>query len=274
MADWYAKQQGPQAHETRGKTAQQRLRRLDRFLEAFDPALVSRAGGCVVDLGYGRVPFTTIEWFERLHPVHPGLRMVGVEREAERVAAAQAMVSPALVDAGLSFRRGDFQLPMDDGESVVLCRAMNVLRQYEEAAAVSAHAQVVAQLAPGGLLAEGTCDPLGRTMVVALLRNGAGAVVSEGLLFAASLKEPVEPKRFKAVLPKHLIHRVVPGEAIHAFFESWEQAVRTTRGHASFGHRQHFVAAAERLATAVPGVDSRRGWLRNGWLLWRAAPYP
>ena len=274
MSDWYAKRQGPAAHETRGKTTQQRLRRLDQFLAAYDPALLGRPGAVAVDLGYGRVPITTIEWFRRVKGVHPDVRMIGVEREVERINAAKAMLTEELVDSGLGFRLGDFQLPIETGESVVLCRAMNVLRQYEESAAVAAHSQVVAQLADGGLLAEGTSNPLGRTMVVALLRNRGGAVVSEGLLFACSLRESVEPRSFQAVLPKHLIHRVVPGQAIHSFFDAWDRAAAATRGQAEFGHRQHFVAAAEALSHRVDGVDVRRSWLRNGWLLWRQAPYP
>lgn len=274
VVDWFSKQQGPEAHETRGKTAQQRLRRLDQFLQAFDPRLLTRPDGCVVDLGYGRVPLTTIEWFDRLRVSHPTLRMIGVEREPERVAAAKTMMQHRHAVDGLSFRKGDFQLPLKSDEPVMLCRAMNVLRQYEESAGVSAHAQIVAQLASGGLLAEGTCDPLGRIMVVALLRNHNGTLASEGLLFAGSLKGPVQPRAFQTVLPKHLIHRVVEGHPIHAFFEAWETAVQATRGQAEFGHRQHFVAAAERLSVRIDGLDTRRSWLRNGWMLWRDAPYP
>ena len=274
MSDWFAKTQGPAAHETRGKTAQHRLRRLDRFLHAFEPGLLSRAGAVAVDLGYGRVPITTIEWFERAKKHHPGLRMVGIEREPERVRAAEAMLTPALVDAGLGFRLGDFKMPVKAGESVVLTRAMNVLRQYEESAAVDAHALILNQMVTGGLLAEGTCDPFGRRMVVALLRRTAEGVICEGVLFACSLRDPVDPRGFQAVLPKHLIHRMVAGEAIHAFFSAWERAAVTTRGQAEFGHRQHFVAVAEMLAQTVKGIETRRSWLRNGWLFWRGAPYP
>ena len=79
--DWQSKSHGPADHETRGKTAQQRLRRLDQFLMAFEPGRL-RQGGVVVDLGYGRTPITTIEWFERLKGAHTGIKMVGVERDA------------------------------------------------------------------------------------------------------------------------------------------------------------------------------------------------
>jgi len=269
MSDWHVKSSGPQAHDTRGKTAHQRLRRLDQFLLAFAPGLFGQPKAVAVDLGYGRVPITTLEWFERTRAVYPNIRMIGVERDGERVDAASGVVAP-----GLEFRKGDFQMPLRDDEHVVVTRAMNVLRQYDEGAAVSAHNQILAQMAPMGLLAEGTCDPLGRTMVVVLLRNRPEGVVSEGVLFARSFHEVFEPRQFQAVLPKHLIHRVVDGEPIEAFFSAWSRAAAVTRGQSEFGARQHFVAAAELLAEEVVGVETRRSWLRNGWLLWRGAPYP
>ncbi len=266
---WQDRAEGPDAHDTRGKTAPQRLRRLDQFLMAFDPGLLSGAGATVVDLGYGRAPITTIEWFERLRGQHPHVAMVGVERDPERVAAAEAHARP-----GLSFRKGDFQLPLVRGERVRLLRALNVLRQYDEAAATAAHRQLIAQIDEGGLVVEGTCDPPGRTLVVTLFRRCSGQLHSEGLLFATNLTNAFEPRDFQAVLPKHLIHRMVPGEAIYDFFEAWDHATKLTRDRSAFGVRQHFVAAAEMLSTSVPGLVTRRSWLRNGWLFWPGAPYP
>ncbi len=266
---WKDRAVGPDAHETRGKTAPQRLRRLDQFLSAFDPGLLSGGNPTVVDLGYGRAPVTTIEWFERLRMQNPNVQVIGVERDQERVLVAHAQAQPGLV-----FRRGDFNLPLEAGERVRLLRALNVLRQYEESAAVAAHRQLIAQLDEGGLLAEGTCDPPGRTMVVAILRRWDGLVRSEGLLFATHFGERFSPRDFQAVLPKHLIHRVVPGESIYDFFTAWDDAAQRTRDRAAFGVRQHFVAAAEHLASSVHGLSVRRSWLRNGWLFWSGAPYP
>jgi hypothetical protein len=264
--DWRARESGPGSHETRGKTATHRLRRLDQFLMAFDPGLLSRSGSSVVDLGYGRIPVTTVEWYRRLALVYPDVQMIAVERDPDRVAATTTT-------PGISFRVGDFQLPLKSGEQVRLLRAMNVLRQYEEPAAMAAHVQLIAQLAEGGLIAEGTCDPPGRHLVVALLRRVNGAIHSEGLLFACSFHGGFDPRSFQPVLPKHLIHRVVPGESIYDFFEHWERAAAHCRSSAEFGTRAHFVATGEHLAQVVNGVDARRSWLRNGWLLWRDAPY-
>ena len=265
---WQAKEQGPEDHETRGKTAHQRLRRLDQFLMAYDPGRIRQAD-VVVDLGYGRVPITTLEWFERLREVNPSIRMLGIERDAERVAAAMP-----LARSGVAFRKGDFQLPLEANERVSIVRAMNVLRQYDESAAIAAHQQIVAQMEEGALLAEGTCDPTGRTMVVQILRCVDGTPQSEGLLFARSFHGDFDPRSFQAVLPKHLIHRVREGESIAEFFDAWTEASRHNRSVAEFGQRQFFVAAAEALSKRVAGVDVRRSWLRNGWLFWRSAPYP
>ena len=121
MSDWHVKSSGPQAHDTRGKTAHQRLRRLDQFLLAFAPGLFGQPKAVAVDLGYGRVPITTLEWFERTRSVYPNIRMIGVERDGERVDAASGVEAP-----GLEFRKGDFQMPLRDDEHVVVTRAMNV----------------------------------------------------------------------------------------------------------------------------------------------------
>ena len=266
---WQDRAAGPDAHDTRGKTAPQRLRRLDQFLLAFQPGLLAGPGSTVVDLGYGRAPITTIEWFERLREQHPQVAMVGVERDPERVASAEPHARP-----GLSFRKGDFQLPVLSGERVRLLRALNVLRQYEEGAATAAHRQLIAQIDEGGLVVEGTCDPLGRTLVVTLLRRSSGQLQSEGLLFATNLSTTFDPRDFQPVLPKHLIHRMLPGEPIHDFFDAWDHSAKLTRDRSAFGVRQHFVAAAEALAGSVHGLVTRRSWLRNGWLFWPGAPYP
>ncbi|MGL4647950.1 MAG: hypothetical protein ACRC1H_00975, partial [Caldilineaceae bacterium] len=80
-----------------------------------------------------------------------------------------------------------------------------------------------------------------------------------------------DPASFRAVLPKNLIHRVVPGESIHSFFEAWEQAARAEIAHRAFGSRQWFVATAETLSRhrwmARWQIDTRRKWLRDGILI-------
>src|SRR5215218_3855080 len=126
----------PQGQPTRGKTASNRLRRVDIFMMKYDPHLFRRSDGLFeqalfVDLGYGGTPATTLESLARLRTLNPNLPILGVEIDPERVAAAQPFVEP-----GLDFRLGGFNLPLARladraPERVRAVRAFNVLRQYE-----------------------------------------------------------------------------------------------------------------------------------------------
>lgn len=269
--------------DTRGKTAAHRLRRADAFICCLMPGLFRRDGlwdgALVVDLGYGRSPQTTKELAHRVWSLDPTVPILGVEQHPARVADAQ----PASTEL-LSFRQGGFSLPLLAGERVRMIRAMNVLREYPEDDARPAVAQLVEQLEPGGVLVDGTCDPLGRVMVAAVHgRDVDGGFVHHGLLFACDLRscnklgcldrQDFEPAIFPPRLPKHLIHRNKPGQPIHAFFEYWTRAALIWSPLSKFGSRQHFVAAAHALAEHVEGIELRRRWLRRGWLFWRAAPY-
>jgi hypothetical protein len=206
---------------------------------------------------------------ERLRRLNPALPFVGVEIEPERVEAAQEHATENMV-----FRLGGFNLPLN-GQKARLIRAMNVLRQYPEEEAQPAHALLVDQLTPGGLLVEGTSSPFGRRIVVNLLRRGPdGGVRLEGILFSLNFREGTSPDLFPSVLPKQLIHRHVPGEWIFEFFERWRSASDRARYALTFGARQHFVQAARLLAEDHPGVCLRQRWLREGFLYLRAPPYP
>lgn len=272
---------------TRGKTRPNRLRGVDAFLLRYAEPLIRRedgawAGAWTVDLGYGAEPATTLEMARSLRRINPQARVLGVEIDAERVAAAQPFA-----DALTEFRLGGFNLPLRTSpggrpEHVRLIRAFNVLRQYDEPSVATAWAQMAQALLPGGLLVEGTSDPLGRLWVANVLRRvlpaADGADVApllhhEALVFGTSLKEPFDPTDLQAVLPKNLIHRVLPGEPIHAFFAAWLRAARAEVGRRAFGPRQWFVATAEALARD-PGphgwrIDTRRKWLRDGILIVR-----
>ena len=76
---------------TRGTTGTNRLRRADRWM-TYSPrvraALQSGDQPVVVDLGYGRLPVTTLELADRLRSVRPDIRVVGLEIDPDRVAAA------------------------------------------------------------------------------------------------------------------------------------------------------------------------------------------
>lgn len=252
----------PLGEPTRGKTATNRLRRLDLWLLRTEPALVAAAGAApFVDLGYGRLPYTTAESARALRRLNPHLPVLGVEVDRERVEAAAPWS-----DALTTFRRGGFELPLRGQARVI--RAMNVLRQYEEDAAREAWRLLGDRLLPGGLLIEGTSTPFGRLLVVQLLRREGDALTDAGLLFSTNFRtpEPPRPEAFRAVLPKHLIHRMVPGTRIHRLMASWEAAWERARVVESFGRRQVFVRAAEELAESGVAVRLDRWLLRRGFL--------
>lgn len=261
----------PQGQETRGKTARNRLRRVDNFLCLYDPALIRREYGpfantLFVDLGYGAEPFTTLESAERLRRLNPTLPVLGVEIDAERVAIAQPFA-----DERTHFRLGGFNLPLQAGEGVRCIRAFNVLRQYEESAVAGAYNLLARQLLPGGLLIEGTSDPLGRIWVAHLLRKDEGkTLLHEALVFSTSFRTGFDPADFQTILPKNLIHQVVPGTPIYDFFVHWKQATWETIAQRTWSLRAWFAASAQRLAQSGYTIDQRRRWLARGYLVWQA----
>lgn len=268
----------PVGQPTRGKTARNRLRRVDSFLLAYDPALLRRTDGAfqrafVVDLGFGDEPVTTLETARRLRQLNPDLTVLGVEIDPVRVASAQAFT-----DERTCFRLGGFNLPLQtwpDGmpETVRLIRAFNVLRQYDESDVAQAHQRLVQALLPGGLLIEGTSDPYGSVWVANLIRRPATPLEEahgrmEALVFSTNFRAGFDPTQFQPVLPKNAIHRVVPGEPIHSFFQAWTAAARATSPFRVWGPRQWFIASAQNLAGRGYRVTLHRKWLRKGWLVW------
>jgi hypothetical protein len=262
----------PQGQPTRGKTARNRLRRVDNFLLTYDGEVIGRQSGAFaraffVDLGYGAEPLTTLESAERLRRANPRLPALGVEIDPARVAGALPYA-----DDLTQFRLGGFNLPLREGESARIIRAFNVLRQYDEALVREAWLTMGRSLLPGGLLIEGTSDPFGRVWVANLWRRRADSLICEGLAFSTNFRWGADPTLFQPVLPKNCIHRMVPGERIHDFMTAWKQAAQDTIAYQDWGLRQWFVMAARALAARGYTLDPRLRWLRRGYLLWRECP--
>ncbi|MFD7907978.1 class I SAM-dependent methyltransferase [Kitasatospora sp. NPDC059722] len=239
---------------TRGTTNTNRLRRMDRWIaHALGRALRSADRPPVaVDLGYGAAPWTAVELAGRLRAVRPDVRVVGIEIEPERVAAALPYAAPPL----LTFRRGGFEVPLDGGAPAQLIRAANVLRQYDESAVGAVWERLCARLAPDGLLVEGTCDEIGRRHVwVALGPEGPRTVT-----FAARLGGLERPSDLAERLPKALIHHNVPGRPVHRFLADFDRAWAAAAPYGAFGARQRWVAACTALAGDWPLVDARGRW--------------
>ncbi len=267
----------PQGQVTRGKTAHNRLRRVDLFLARYDPALLRRSDGpfaraLLVDLGFGAEPHTTVETSRRLRAVNPDLCVLGVEIDRERVAAAQPYT-----DEYTEFRWGGFNLPLGrhmDGEpeTVRAVRAFNVLRQYEEEDVAPAWAQMASSVLPGGLLVEGTSDPYGRIWVANILRRQDGAGwLPEALVFSTNFRGGCEPAHFQPVLPKNLIHHMVEGEWIYDLFTLWKRASLRTQAVRAWGQRAWFTASANALAAEGAAVVLHGRWLGLGFMIVRTS---
>ncbi len=224
--------EAPRANQPEAKPLATACGEFDNFVIQYDPALLRREDGLFkgaffVDLGYGTEPLTTLESAERFRRLNPRLPVLGVEIDPSRVAAALPYAGDLT-----HFRIGGFNVPLRqraDGsmETVRLIRALNVLRQYEENEVPTAWSMLAHSLVPGGLLVDGTSEPFGRLWVANLLRKPATAtpkgepgaagdqahlLQQEGLVFSTNYRLGFDPADFQAVLPKNLIHRVVPGE--------------------------------------------------------------
>jgi hypothetical protein len=252
----------PLGQPTRGKTAPNRLRKTDTFLAVAFPEFVRHMPGFYVDLGYGFFPITSVETLHRLRRLNPGLRVLGVEIDPQRVAAAQPFAEP-----GLEFRHGGFNLPLRVDERVSVIRAFNVLRQYDESAVEAALAALARPLTAGGLILEGTSDPLGRLLTFNLYQMQPGGLTRSALVLAPSLGLGFQPRSFKAVLPKNFIHHAEPGGPIDRFFAAWHAAWQNARS-LSTDPGKIFAQAALRLFDhAGYTLDRRPALLRRGFLV-------
>ncbi len=261
--------QKPEGQPTRGKTASNRLRRVDNFLLLYEPSLLTRTDGrfaasWFVDLGYGFDARTTLESASRFRRVNPRLPILGVEIDKERVEAALPFA-----DALTHFRLGGFNLPMKSGEHVRLIRAFNVLRQYEEKDFAPAYERLAEYVLPGGLMIEGTSTPFGQLWSANLARKMDNrSWKMEALVFSTNFRLGFDVEEFQTILPKNYIHHVVKGERIYDFFEAWKKSAAETSHAKTFGLRQWFVAAAESLAKKGFKINLQKKFLSKGFMIW------
>jgi hypothetical protein len=238
---------------TRGTTNPNRLRRIDRYIAAL-PIVRSKANPVVVDLGFGASPITSIELLTRLSKENANVKVVGVEIERDRVELGLAVANENLL-----FAHGGFEVPLPSevGETADVIRALNVLRQYDEAEVTDAWAKMQSRLSPDGLIVEGTCDEIGRLASwVTLDKNGP-------ISFTISLRllGLEAPSKVAERLPKVLIHRNLPGEKIHEFLQSLDLAWASNAGLSAFSPVQRWVSSCKKLAAeGWPVVGDKKRW--------------
>ena len=259
----------PEGQPTRGKTASNRLRRVDNFILLYEPSLLTRtdslfADSLFVDLGYGFDARTTLESAARFRRVNPDLKILGVEIDKERVEAALPFA-----DNKTFFRLGGFNLPLKEGEHVRLIRAFNVLRQYEEKDFAPAYERLAQYVLPGGLMFEGTSNPFGSIWCANMTRkmdNGLWNI--EAFIFSTNFRMRFDVEEFQTILPKNLIHHVVQGEPIYDFFEEWKRSTKETAAMKAYGAKQWFVASAETLAQKGYRINLQKKFLSKGYMIW------
>lgn len=240
---------------TRGTTNPNRLRRVDRYIASL-PILRTTTRPLVVDLGFGSQPVTTIELQQRLKKINPELVMLGIEIDRERVDKAKKFETETL-----RFNFGGFEIPIPEKivqDKVTVIRAMNVLRQYDEAEVMPSWAIMQRRLQPGGLIIEGTCDEIGR--LASWVTLDSNQALSLTLSFRLIGLE--SPAKVAERLPKALIHHNVAGEKINDFISDLESAWQTNAGLAVFSPTQRFIACCYELIA--------RGWkIQNNPKRWR-----
>jgi hypothetical protein len=185
--------------------------------------------------------------------------MVGLEIAPERVAAANRAAAEHPVAVPVEFQLGGFELA---GLRPILVRAFNVLRQYPLESVADAWHTMQSELAPGGLIVDGTCDELGRRCCWVLLdRDGPIS-----LTLACDPQHIDRPSDLAERLPKTLIHHNVPGQPIHTLLTAADRAWAAAAGHSVFGPRNRWRAMlAELRAADVPMAVSGRP-VRDGIL--------
>lgn len=243
---------------TRGTTNPNRLRRMDNWIahQLAEP-LRQATVALVIDLGYGQSPVTAVELLSRLRPHRPDVEVLGLEIDPVRVAAAQPASRP-----GLSFGLGGFELA---GRQPVIVRAANVLRQYPATAVPEAWQRMRSQLAPGGVIVEGTSDELGRRASWVLL----DAHGPQSLTLSCRLTDLRRPSDLADRLVKALIHRNVAGEPIHRLLRAMDAGWDRHAPLAGFGPRQRWQAMAATVAADWPVLSTparhRHGELTIAW---------
>lgn len=229
---------------TRGTTNPNRLRRVDRYICNL-PILRQVDNPLVVDLGFGANPTTSIELLQRLQKINRDAKVLGIEIDPERVSKAKPFET-----GHLKFELGGFEIPQPNSinQPISIIRAMNVLRQYDEIQVSASWQLMQERLEPNGLIVEGTCDEIGRLASWITL----DAHRPQSLTLSFRLTGLELPSTVAERLPKALIHKNIPGYAIHEFLLQLDKQWQKNSALSVFSPAQRFAASCQSL------IDS--GW--------------
>jgi len=253
----------PIGRATRGTTGTNRLRRVDRWIARHPVLRSAGADPLVVDLGFGASGVTAFELEARLRATRADVEVLGLEIDPARVATARSQLagiregnSHFRRDARILFATGGFEVPAPRRPRII--RAMNVLRQYDEADVPGAWARMAGRLERGGMLVEGTCNEVGRVATWVAVNAQA---VPETFTVALHLGALEAPSVAAERLPKALIHRNVPGERVHDFLGALDREWDRAAPHSAFGPVQRWRAAMQGMTDA--------GWPLRAHARWR-----
>ncbi|MEP6896358.1 MAG: hypothetical protein ABI986_12185, partial [Chloroflexota bacterium] len=143
--------------------------------------------------------------------------------------------------------------------------------QYEEKDFAPAYERLAQYVLPGGLMIEGTSNPFGSIWCANVARKlESGKWGMEALVFSTNFRLGFDVEEFQTILPKNLIHHVVPGEEIYDFFEAWKRSAKETAAMKTYGAKQWFVASAESLAQKGYKINLQKKFLARGYLVWES----
>ena len=201
----------------RARTRLGRLDALDAWL-THEASELLRAGGLVIDVGYGASTVTVESLARAVRQVNPAIEVLGLERDERDGGSALPRAE------AVQLMRGGFEA-LAGLPGAVVVRAMNVLRGYRAEEVPAIHRALGAGLREGGLLLEGSTDTEGHVTVAHLLRLRGGTLVPEGLLFHTDFTRGFSPWLFRDWLPRDLRRSTGSGTPIRTLLDRWSQVV-------------------------------------------------
>ncbi|MDD9942037.1 MAG: class I SAM-dependent methyltransferase [Myxococcales bacterium] len=257
----------------RGRTRSGRLVALDAYvttclgglLRGTDPVLDPASP--LLDVGIGERPDTTLELARACRRVSCGLRIIGVDADQRRVAAAQSNHPQEQFACCDALAEGTREVLGRPGARLV--RAMNVLRGLSPLQARAGLRRLGDLLMPGGVLLEGTCDRTGSSLCAHVMnKQASGELKRSALLFSTDFSRGCGPWMFRDELPSDLRRSCYRGHPLHSLLAEWHQSFLRHRGITDI--RARFAASVAGLADDQ-GIRMVHARMMPGLVIWEPA---